>query len=70
MSDRTRSLIVTLDDSYRDDDVDSLKDAITMMKGVYRVDHKVDNIESHLALQSLASEVRLKLHEAINDIFQ
>lgn len=69
MTDRVRTLTVTLERDYRDDDVQTLVDAIAQLRGVDRVDAEVLSpgliVERHTATW----ELRRRIDAAINDVF-
>jgi hypothetical protein len=54
MTDRVHSLVVILDHDYRSDDVEVIKHAIQMIKGVIKVENNVADTTS------LMAEVRAK----------
>lgn len=59
MTDRVRALTVVLDQDYRDDDVQTLMNAITHMKGVAHVEHDahITDLNDFTARQRVRSEV-------------
>lgn len=60
MTDRIRTLHVTLSHDFRDDDVESVVSAIQMVKGVQSVvNGPVVNIEDHLNREAFRSDVLL-----------
>ena len=65
MSDRTRCMVVVLDDDYRTDDAQSIIDAIKMVRGVDSVSVRVSDITQHVAIETARAELRRKLHEAL-----
>jgi len=65
MSDRTRCLVVVLDEDYRTDDAQSIVDAIKMVRGVVSVRAHVSDITQHVAIETARSELRRKLHEVL-----
>ena len=67
MSDRIKGLIVSLDQDYRDDDVQPIMDAIRMVKGVADVATSVATPEDWMARSRLRSDVHTKLYKAIDE---
>lgn len=65
MSDRTRCLVVVLDEDYRTDDAQSIVDAIKMVRGVDSVSAHVSDITQHVAIETARAELRRKLHEVL-----
>ena len=69
MTDRIRHLTVTLDRDYRDDDVESVLEAIRMIRGVEHIEEGIVTSEDHLARMAVRSEVKRELHQAIEAVF-
>jgi len=65
MTDRTKVLTVLLDQEYRDDDVEAIKNAIRMVRGVVKVDHIVHSPQDWQAENSAKWELRKKLLEVL-----
>lgn len=65
MSDRTRCLVVVLDEDYRTDDAQSIVDAIKMVRGVVSVRAHVSDITQRVAIETARAELRRKLHEVL-----
>lgn len=65
MTDRTRILTVVLDRDYRDDDVQSIVDAVKMIKGVISVDINVSDIEEYMAVETAKRELKDKIYKAL-----
>ena len=67
MTDRIRTLTVQLDKDYRDDDAQSILDAIKMIKGVTNVElgDPID-MKDHINRNIVRSEIRVILFEALN----
>lgn len=63
MTDRIKGLVVTLDSDYREDDVQQIIDAISMIKGVLIVDKNVTDVNDHINRSRIRSEL-------INDLFE
>ena len=62
MTDRIDSLTVVLDKDYRDDDVQTIVNAISMIRGVSLVTPRVvDNVTDHVARERARNEVREKI---------
>lgn len=61
MTDRVRTLIVVLDRDYRDDDVQSIVDAIGMIKGVAGVESEVATCQEQMAREIAKDELRSEL---------
>ena len=61
MTDRVRVLTVYLDQDYREDDVEPIRDAISLLRGVFQVGHLQsrpdDNINQHIAKQELRKKL-------------
>lgn len=69
MTDRIRHLTVTLDQDYRDDDVESIVEAIRMIRGVVDVEEGVVESHHHLARTVVRSELRRDLYQAFENVF-
>jgi hypothetical protein len=69
MTDRIRHLTITLDRDIRDDDVAAIISAIEHVRGVASVEGHVVDASDHLARSVVRSEIRGKLHEAIESVF-
>lgn len=65
MTDRTRILTVLLDQDYRDDDVQAIKDAISMVRGVIKVDHIVRDAGDNMAVESAKWDIRKQIVEIL-----
>jgi hypothetical protein len=68
MTDRIKGFIVTLDKDYREDDVQVVKNAIEMIKGVLDVSEVKTDIDDHMNRQKIAMEFRSKMYDALNNI--
>lgn len=66
MTDRYHSLVVTLEEDIREDDAESLINAIKMIRGVLDVRGKVANISDHTARMRAWS----KLHDATMEMLR
>ncbi|MDD5649637.1 MAG: hypothetical protein PHF86_04355 [Candidatus Nanoarchaeia archaeon] len=67
MSDRTTCLTVVLDNDFRIDDIDSILNAIRMIKGVAEVKANVSNPEEFTAYIRAKMSLEKKLWEALKD---
>ena len=65
MTDRIHSLTIVLDKNYRDDDVESIVNAIKMIRGVLSVSLYVSNLDSHMAEERAKHELGQKLMKII-----
>jgi hypothetical protein len=63
MTDRTRILTVLLDRDYRIDDVQAIKDAIGMVRGVIKVDHDVLDGSGYMAIESAKHALKMQIIE-------
>lgn len=61
MTDRIKGFVVTLDKDYRVDDVEEIRRALLMVKGVLSVESSVADISDHMNRE----RVRLELHEKL-----
>lgn len=68
MTDRTWHLMVTLDHEMRDDDVESVKDAIRMIRCVDSVEHVVETSASYMARASARADMRKQVMDALKTI--
>lgn len=57
MTDRIHALTITLDQDYRDDDVEAIVNAIRMVKGVAHVALHVTNLTDHTARGRVRQEI-------------
>jgi len=65
MTDRVNALIVVLQQDTRTDDVESLENAIRMMRNVQSVQRNVADLESHVAFSRARHELIRKLFVAL-----
>jgi len=70
MTDRIRHLTITLDADYRDDDVESIVEAIRMIRGVEYIEEGIVTAEDHLARAAVRAEIQRSLHEAVDRVFK
>ena len=61
MTDRIKGLTVTLDQDYRDDDVEEIVNAIAMIRGVAHVALHVTDVDDHMARQRVRHEISADL---------
>jgi hypothetical protein len=66
--DRIKGFIVTLDKDYREDDVQVIRQAIEMIKGVLSVDEVIADSDDHMNRQRIAMEFKKKIFDVLNDI--
>lgn len=67
MTDRIASLTVVLDREYRDDDCQSIIDAIQMTKGVLKVTPEVVDIGHYTAKEQARMDLRQKIFNVFKD---
>lgn len=60
MTDRIKGFTVTLEKDFRDDDVEVIKQAIQMIKGVAHVEPSIVTNEDHFNRERIKSELRDK----------
>ena len=65
MTDRLKGCIVVFDADYRDDDAESILEAIGMVKGVQSVTPEVSNSQDWMARERIKFELRDKLFEVL-----
>jgi len=65
MTDRIHALTVTLDQDHREDDVQSIVDAIRMIRGVVDVAMHVTDIGTHAARAMAKQDLRAKLFDVL-----
>jgi hypothetical protein len=65
MTDRFNTLTVVLERNMRDDDAESLIQAIQMLRGVAAVAGDVANSETYMATERARLELRQKLWDAL-----
>jgi hypothetical protein len=70
MTDRIRHLTVVLDVDYRADDVESIVEAIRMIRGVTDVEEHVVEAQDQLARMAVRSEIERDLHDAVDRVFR
>lgn len=67
MTDRVHSLTVVLDQNYREDDVQTLVDAIKCLRGVLAVKKDVADHESYMAEERAKERYRDRVINALLD---
>lgn len=65
MTDRIHALTVILDGDYRDDDVQTIVQAIQMIRGVSDVTTHVTDLQDHAARERVKTELREKLFDLL-----
>lgn len=67
MTDRVKGLVVTLDRDYRTDDVESIVNAIMMVKGVVNVDTNLVKMDDYMNRSRVVGVMRRKLFDCLKD---
>lgn len=71
MTDRIRHLTVTLDKDIREDDVQSIVVAISMVKHVHRVElGEPVGAQDYFARQAVSADLERKLYKVIGETFR
>jgi hypothetical protein len=70
VTDRIRHITVTLDRDYRDDDAADILTALGLVRGVSKVEPGIVKLDQLLARAAVEGEIRLSLHEAVEDVFK
>jgi len=65
MTDRIKGFYVTLDKDYRDDDVETIKNAILMIKGVISVKESIVDSDDHINRERIRQELIQKLWDVL-----
>lgn len=65
MTDRVKGLTVTLEHDIRIDDVEFIKQAIEMIRGVASVDYSISNSDDIINQARIKHELKMKLFEAL-----
>lgn len=65
MTDRVRSLTVALMSDVRDDDIEALRHAIQMLRGVLDVSNNISNPNDWTTEQRVRRELQDKLYKAL-----
>ncbi len=65
MTDRVKGFVVTLDKDMRVDDVEAIKQAIEMIKGVANVDSAISNFDDVMNRAVVRQELISKLWEVL-----
>lgn len=69
MTARTRTIIVALDDLYRDDDIDDLLNAISLLKGVLKAEILEENQQSYIIGYGYKQKVKQECYELMQKIW-
>lgn len=67
MTDHINALIVTLERDVRDDDLQSLSDAIQHFRGVLSVKSNIADLRDHIAIERAKHEIKSKLWKAFGE---
>jgi hypothetical protein len=67
VTDRISHLIVGLDHDVREDDIDAIVVALSMVRGVLDVRPQVADYHQHLAEARVRAEVKMRLIKAVSD---
>jgi len=65
MTDRIKGFYVMLDKDYRDDDVETIKNAILMIKGVISVKESIVDSDDHINRERIRQELIQKLWDVL-----
>ena len=68
MTDRANALTVVLDKDYRDDDIESLVNAIKQFKGVIDVSLNISNSTDHIAQMRAKVELKGKIYDVLKEL--
>lgn len=66
MTDRVKGFTVTLNQDYRDDDVEAILNAVRMINGVAHVEPSIVTSEDHMNRQMIRNIIREKIYKAID----
>lgn len=69
MTDRVRNLTIVLDKDYRTGDLESIINAIRMVKGVDTVSYGIVTSEDVIKRSVLKSDTHIKLHNIFTAVF-
>lgn len=67
MTDRVKGFTVTLDKDMREDDFESLLNAVRMIKGVAHVEPTLVTAEDHMNRQVIKSELLTKMFKLLHE---
>jgi len=67
MTDRIKGFVVTLDKDYRTDDVEEIRKALLMVKGVLSVDASVTELSDHMNRSRIRLELTDKLFAVLKE---
>lgn len=65
MTDRINALTVVLTDDWREDDVQSIIEAIKLLRGVLRVSPNVADLDNYVAEERAKHELVVKIRELL-----
>jgi hypothetical protein len=65
MTDRVKGFTVTLEHDIRIDDVEFIKQAIEMIRGVVNVDYSISNTDDIINQARIKHELKMKLFETL-----
>lgn len=68
MTDRIRHLTITLDRDYRDDDVEHIVNAISMVRGVETVETRIVTSNDYWARESAILELRKEIFDHVKKL--
>lgn len=63
MTDRIKGFTITLEEDIRIDDIEYIKNAISMIKGISSVDETLTNVDDHMNRQMVKGKIRDKFLE-------
>lgn len=69
MTDRVKGFTVVLDKDYRIDDVETIINAIQMIKGVAHVEPSISNVDDTINQHRIKSEMREKFYKFYKEEF-
>lgn len=67
MTDRVKGFTVTLSDDIRIDDVQRIKEAIQMIKGIIDVDESITETADHMNRMRIKSELQQHFFDFMNE---
>jgi len=67
VTDRIKGFVVTLDKDYRTDDVEEIRKALLMVKGVLSVDASVTELSDHMNRSRIRLELTDKLFAVLKE---
>jgi len=66
MTDRIKGFTVTLDQDYRDDDVENILNAVRMIKGVTHVEPSITTAEDHMNRERIRIELQNEIFNTLS----